>query len=76
MVVRWEPRVRSWPEAFDERGLISALAKAVKPAVDAAGAVVSPTDVAEWALREGRALLILDALDQLTNKQSIASLEE
>jgi hypothetical protein len=76
LVVRWEPRVRSWPEAFDEGGLIAALAKAVKPAVEAAGADVSPTEVAEWSIREGRVFLILDALDQVTNKQSIASLEE
>jgi formylglycine-generating enzyme required for sulfatase activity len=51
----------------------------VKPTVDAAGAAVSPTDVAKWAIREGRVFLILDALDQVTNKtnkQSIASLEE
>ena len=76
LAVRWEQRVRSWPESFDEGGLVTALTKAVKATVEATGADVSPTEVAEWALREGRVFLILDALDQVPNKQSVASLEE
>ncbi len=76
LVVRWEPRSRSWPESFTRQGLIAAIAEAVTSTVEAAGADVSPTDVAEWAIREGRVFLILDALDQVTNKQCVESLEE
>jgi formylglycine-generating enzyme required for sulfatase activity len=76
LVVRWEPRVRSWPESFTRQGLIAAIAEAVTSTIEAAGASVSPTEVAEWAIREGRVFLILDALDQVTHKQSVTSLEE
>jgi hypothetical protein len=41
LVVRWEPRVRHWPERFDESGLIDALAQAVQPVIDALGAPVT-----------------------------------
>jgi formylglycine-generating enzyme required for sulfatase activity len=76
LAVRWEQRVQHWPESFDQERLILALAKAVEPAVKAAGAEVSSVEVAAWALGQGRVLLILDALDQVPRLESIASLQE
>ncbi|MCY2992444.1 MAG: toll/interleukin-1 receptor domain-containing protein [Planctomycetota bacterium] len=76
LAVRWEQRVRSWPESFTRAGLTAALAEAVATTIEATGANVSSTEVAEWTLREGRAFLILDALDQVPHKQSVASLEQ
>jgi sulfatase modifying factor 1 len=60
LAVRWEERSLdgSWPEKFS-----SALGEAVLRFCKREG--VTSKDVVDWALQQGRVLLILDALDQV-----------
>ena len=42
LAVRWEPRVRGWPAAFDEPGLTAALAESLQPSLDALDSAPTP----------------------------------
>lgn len=76
MAVRWEPRVQRWPSRFDEEGLITALADAMKLVFEDKEQDKTIREAARWALRQQRVVLISDALDQVHDADSIASLKE
>jgi len=66
LVVRWEQWENDWPSDFRR-----ALTDAIADDCDANGSSVSPEDLVDWALRQGRMLVILDGLDQVSDLQVV-----
>ena len=66
LVARWESR---WPDDYP-----AALSRQIRPALNPQGGGVSAEQVVRTALDEGRVVLILDALDQLSDNSRLAAL--
>ena len=65
LAVRWEQWENNWPTDFRH-----ALADAIDVECRDAGDI-APEKLVDWALREGRVLLILDGLDQVTAEETV-----
>ncbi len=74
LVVRFERLSYGWPADF-RKDLVSRLAELVQPYCTKKSEQES-REVAQWAIDHDRVVLILDALDQVTDKSCVESLHE
>ena len=75
LAVRWEQSENNWPTDF-----VQAMAEAIKDDFAALSVSlsesVSPKDLVEWAIGEGRVLIILDGLDQVVSEKIMSDVAQ